>query len=83
MNDGSSDNTINYLREYSNQSRHIRYIDLSRNYGKEMALLAGLDHITGDAAVIIDADLQHPPELIRELIRWWGSGYDYGSSYLL
>lgn len=76
VNDGSSDMTlekIKYLREKDNR---ISYIDLSRNFGKETAMIAGLDYITGDAVIIIDADLQDPPELIPEMIKWWEEGYD-------
>jgi polyisoprenyl-phosphate glycosyltransferase len=76
INDGSTDDTlaiINVLRE--NDDR-ITLIDLSRNFGKEIALSAGLHKAAGDAVVIIDADLQDPPQLIPELIKEWQNGYD-------
>lgn len=76
MNDGSRDETSPVLREFAGQSGRVAVIELSRNFGKEMAMTAGLDHADGDAVVIIDADLQDPPELIVELIRHWRQGYD-------
>ena len=82
INDGSTDNTLAVLRSLRNavtqQSRpiQIKIIDLSRNFGKEAALSAGIDHVSGRAAVPIDADLQDPPELIPELIDKWKQGYD-------
>lgn len=76
VNDGSKDHTLKILKKYSNNSSYIRYIDLSRNFGKEVAMLAGLDYSTGDAVVILDADLQQPPELINEMIKWWEEGYE-------
>jgi polyisoprenyl-phosphate glycosyltransferase len=76
VNDGSEDNTIEIMnKQHSNDSR-ISIIDLSRNFGKEIALTAGLDHVSGDAVVIIDADLQDPPELIPKLVELWLDGYD-------
>ena len=54
----------------------VAVVDLSRNFGKEIALTAGLDHARGDAIVVIDADLQDPPELIPELVKHWREGYD-------
>lgn len=76
VNDGSRDETSQVLREFAGQSGRVAVIELSRNFGKEMAMTAGLDHANGDAVVIIDADLQDPPELIVELIRHWRQGYD-------
>ncbi len=76
INDGSKDNTlviIKYLRELD---PCINYLDLSRNFGKEAAMLAGFDYVTGDCMVILDADLQHPPELIPEMLKYWEEGYD-------
>ncbi|PJH64163.1 glycosyltransferase, partial [Salmonella enterica] len=55
---------------------HIRYVDFSRNFGKEIGMLAGFDYSDGDAVVVIDADLQQPPELIKDMIYWWEQGYD-------
>lgn len=76
VNDGSEDNTIEILKKYSLNNSHVNYIDLSRNFGKEIAMLAGFDYAKGDAVVIIDADLQQPPELISKMIEWWEKGYE-------
>lgn len=76
INDGSTDSTISLLREYSRVRSDVRYIDLSRNFGKEVAMLAGFDHAKGDAVVVMDADLQQPPEIIIEMVYWWEQGYD-------
>jgi len=69
VNDGSSDGTLDALRSFSNNNDNVAIIDLSRNFGKEIAIAAGLDYATGDAVVVIDSDLQDPPEIIPELIR--------------
>ena len=58
------------------QDKRCNYVDLSRNYGKEVALLAGFDYATGDCAVIMDVDLQHPPHVVHEMLRKWEQGYD-------
>lgn len=76
VNDGSRDNTIERLIEHHQQNPAIKVVNLSRNYGKEIALSAGLDYTCGDAVVPIDADLQDPPELIAELVAKWREGYD-------
>ena len=76
VNDGSMDGTLDLLRRYCEQDSSVNYVSLSRNFGKEAAMLAGFDHVTGDCMVIIDADLQDPPELIPEMIRWWEQGYE-------
>ena len=76
VNDGSRDNTINLIKSYREQDARYSYVDFSRNFGKEIAMMAGLDYATGDAVVFIDADLQDPPELIEELIKYWEEGYD-------
>ncbi len=76
VNDGSEDRTMQILKKYNSNTSHIRYIDLSRNFGKEIAMLAGFDYAKGDAVVILDADLQQPPELISEMIEWWEKGYE-------
>lgn len=76
VNDGSEDDTLQMLKKYSVATPYIRYIDLSRNFGKEIAMLAGFDYSRGDAVAIIDADLQQPPELISEMIEWWETGYE-------
>ena len=76
VNDGSTDGTLELLRKYQEKDSHIRLIDLSRNFGKEVALSAGLDHCSGDVVIPIDADLQDPPELIPEMLARWREGYD-------
>ena len=76
VNDGSADGTLRVLKQLRHQDQRVNYVDLSRNFGKENAMLAGFDHVTGDCMVIIDADLQHPPPLIPEMIKWWEEGYD-------
>ena len=76
VNDGSSDGTLQVLRQLRQQDPRVNYVDLSRNFGKEAAMLAGFDYVTGDCMIIIDADLQDPPELIPEMIKWWEQGYE-------
>lgn len=76
VNDGSSDQTLAVLHALRAQDERITLVDLSRNFGKEIAMTAGFDHASGDAVVVIDTDLQDPPELIPEMIRLWRSGYD-------
>jgi glycosyltransferase involved in cell wall biosynthesis len=76
VNDGSRDKTLEMIVEYAKKDKRISYVNLSRNFGKEIAMLAGFDHATGDATVIIDADLQDPPELIPEMIGYWEEGFD-------
>jgi len=76
VNDGSKDRTLQLLTSLGQQNEHLVIIDLSRNFGKEIAVSAGIDFCRGDAVVIIDADLQDPPELIPELIEQWRLGYD-------
>ena len=76
VNDGSKDKTLQIIRNYAEMDDRVSYVNLSRNFGKEIAMIAGLDHVTGDATVIIDADLQDPPELIPEMITHWEEGYD-------
>ncbi|MDO4535885.1 MAG: glycosyltransferase family 2 protein [Clostridium perfringens] len=76
INDGSKDNTLNILRELRKKDDRICYINLSRNYGKETAMIAGLDYVTGDCCIILDADLQDPPELIEDMLKYWEEGYD-------
>ena len=74
VNDGSSDRTLEVLNDFKDP--RVWIIDLSRNFGKEIALSAGLDHARGEAVVVIDADLQDPPELIPKFIEKWQEGYD-------
>jgi len=76
INDGSGDGTWDLVNELKNKEPQIALIDLSRNFGKELALSAGLDYAKGDAVVVIDADLQDPPELIPELLNHWQQGFD-------
>lgn len=76
INDGSNDNTLYIMKKLAKQDKRVQYIDLSRNYGKEIAMAAGIDYITGEAMIIIDVDLQDPPELIPILIENWEKGYD-------
>lgn len=76
VNDGSTDDTLLQLIALHQQDPRIQVIDLSRNFGKEAALTAGLDAAQGDAAIPLDADLQDPPELIPELLAQWHDGYD-------
>lgn len=61
INDGSSDNSLLEVKNLSKEDTRVNYVDLSRNYGKEIAMLAGMDYATGDAVIIMDSDLQHPP----------------------
>lgn len=76
VNDGSRDKTLEIIQKYAAKDERVSYVNLSRNFGKEIAMIAGIDHIESDAMVIIDADLQDPPELIPEMITWWEKGYD-------
>ncbi len=76
VNDGSKDNTINLIKEFRKKDERISYVDFSRNFGKETAMIAGLDYAKGDAVIFIDADLQDPPELIPKMIKYWEEGYD-------
>lgn len=76
INDGSHDGTLEILDRLHAADPRVAIINLSRNFGKEIALTAGLDHSRGDAVVVIDADLQDPPELIPTLISRWREGYD-------
>jgi glycosyltransferase involved in cell wall biosynthesis len=76
VNDGSNDTTLKLLEALYEKDPRVTLVDLSRNFGKEIALTAGLHKAQGDAVVIIDADLQDPPELIPQLIAEWESGYD-------
>lgn len=75
-NDGSKDQSVEILQKIMINDSRVKIVDLSRNYGKETALLAGLDHAEGDAVIMMDSDLQHPPYLIPEFLKWWEQGYD-------
>ena len=76
IDDGSSDNTVDRIAEIRKTDSHVALIELSRNFGKEIALSAGLDHARGDAVIIIDADLQDPPGLVHTFLEEWRNGYD-------
>lgn len=76
VNDGSRDKTMQMIHDYAAKDHRISYVNLSRNFGKEIAMIAGFDHVDSDALVIIDADLQDPPELIPDMIKLWEEGYD-------
>lgn len=74
VNDGSRDRSLQVMRELQAHDRHIRIVDFSRNFGHQIAISAGLDYARGQAVVIIDSDLQDPPEVIDELVQKWRSG---------
>ena len=76
VNDGSTDNTLQQIIRLRNENPHYSYIDLSRNYGKEIAMMAGFDNVSSDAVIIMDSDMQHPVDVIPEMIKWWEQGYD-------
>ncbi|MET3689587.1 glycosyltransferase involved in cell wall biosynthesis [Priestia megaterium] len=76
VNDGSKDRTIDLIKSLRDQDKRVSFVDLSRNFGKETAMIAGLDYAIGDAVIIIDVDLQDPPELIPQMIDYWEQGYD-------
>ena len=76
VNDGSKDKTLEIIKDFAEKDARVSYVNLSRNFGKEIGMIAGLDHVQGEATVIIDADLQDPPELIPEMIKLWEEGYD-------
>ena len=76
VNDGSKDKTIEIIKKMRENDERICYVDFSRNFGKEIAMIAGLDYATGDCVIFMDADLQDPPELIPELVKYWEEGYD-------
>ena len=74
INDGSTDKTIELLQNIAYEDKNVKIISFSRNFGHQCAVTAGLKHVTGDAIVIIDADLQDPPELIPEMLKLWEEG---------
>lgn len=76
VNDGSSDGSLSLMRRLREKDDRIAIVDLSRNFGKEIATTAGLDHAKGDAVVVMDADLQDPPEIIGQMLEGWREGYD-------
>ncbi len=76
VNDGSRDSTQSVLEQYSRNFDNVKFIEFSRNFGHQPAVKAGMDHADGNAVISMDADLQHPPELIPELIQKWEEGFD-------
>ena len=76
VNDGSRDNTLEKMRALSVKYKNVSYLSLSRNFGKESAMMAGIDYADGDAVIIMDADLQHPASKIAEMVKYWREGYD-------
>jgi glycosyltransferase involved in cell wall biosynthesis len=76
VNDGSRDNTLHVIKSLRETDKRVCYVDLSRNFGKERAMLAGFDYVTGDCMIIMDADLQHPPYIISNMLHEWENGYD-------
>ena len=80
VDDGSNDNTLSVLRQSAVPEFPIKVIELSRNFGKEMALTAGLQSLNCDAVVVLDSDLQHPPKYIPQLLQKWEEGYDIVST---
>ncbi len=75
VNDGSQDHTLSIIKALRAADQRLSYVNLSRNFGKENAMLAGFDYVSGDCMIIIDADLQDPPSLIPEMIKYWEEGY--------
>lgn len=76
INDGSTDRTLEILKKIGNVDKNVKIIDFARNFGHQVAVTAGIFHAKGDAVVLIDADLQDPPELIVDMIHKWQEGYD-------
>ena len=76
VNDGSNDKTLEILEQLASKDNKLKIISFARNFGHQMAVTAGIKHITGDAVIIIDADLQDPPEIIPEMIKLWEKGND-------
>ena len=76
VNDGSKDKSLEIVKDLRKNDERVAYLNLSRNFGKEVAMGAAFDYVSGDAVVIIDADLQDPPELILEMIKYYEEGYD-------
>ena len=76
VNDGSTDQSLDIMLELWQQDKNVKVIDLSRNFGHQMAIMAGLEYTCGDAVITMDGDLQHPPELIDAFIKKWQQGYE-------
>lgn len=75
VNDGSKDDTLNIIKDFRSKDQRVNFVNLSRNFGKENAMLAGFDYATGDCVIILDADLQDPPSLIPLMLEYWNQGY--------
>lgn len=75
VNDGSRDQTLSIMASLREKDKRVNYLDLSRNFGKENAMLAGFDFVTGDCMILMDADLQDPPSLMPQMLREWEKGY--------
>lgn len=76
IDDGSKDKSLEMIKSYRKLDNDVSYVSFARNFGKEIGMLAGIDYAKGDAVVFMDADLQDPPELIKEFIKYWEQGYD-------
>jgi polyisoprenyl-phosphate glycosyltransferase len=83
VDDGSTDDTLDKLNEIADHDLAVRVCSLSRNFGHQITLTAGLDHAAGDAVIMMDSDLQHPPSLVPELVSKWREGYDIVSAVRL
>lgn len=81
VDDGSEDQTLSILETLHGKDSRVKYVSFSRNFGHQNALTAGLDHAKGDAIISMDGDLQHPPELVSQLIEWWKKGYEIVYTY--
>lgn len=76
INDGSTDSTLDIIEQAASKDSSIHYVSLSRNFGKEAAMLAGFDYAKGDCVIIMDADMQDPPELMQQMLNYWSEGYE-------
>ncbi|MBC1307551.1 glycosyltransferase family 2 protein [Listeria booriae] len=76
VNDGSTDDTLATIKKLQQQDYRVRFVNLSRNYGKEIAMIAGFDHACAEATILLDADLQDPPEIIVQMLEYWECGYE-------
>jgi polyisoprenyl-phosphate glycosyltransferase len=76
VDDGSTDRSLDTMLELSEKDKNVKIVQLSRNFGHQLAIIAGIDYTHGEAVITMDGDLQHPPELIEKLIEKWHEGYD-------
>jgi glycosyltransferase involved in cell wall biosynthesis len=81
VDDGSKDNTLNEIKVQAEIHHNVFYIELSKNFGKDYALKSGIDLANGDAVITMDADLQHPPHLLPQMLKYWDEGYDIIYTY--